>query len=296
MKPTPRTCVVTGGTSGIGRATVLALAREGWRLVVTGRDEGRGRSVAREALERGAAESVFLAADLANLQAVRALAEAVALVAPRIDALINNAGARFDRYGSTVDGFERTMATNHLGHYLLTLLLLEPLRSAEEARVVTLSSVAHRSALMDGCWMYDEPHFERRKAYAKSKLANTLFALELSRRANGLVSHSVDPGIVATRFALNNGWWPWMKHLVMSAAGRHLISAERAASTVVHAASAPELKGINGRHFCECREAAPSAAAGDPALAAELWRLSWEWCGIRPCDLDGRARALMQPG
>ena len=143
------------------------------------------------------------------------------------------------RIEATEDGLERTFATNHLGHFLLTSLLMDHLRAAPSARIITVSSSAHRAANDDGIWSYQGHEYDRRQAYAKSKLANILFAFELARRLQGtrIVSNAVDPGVVSTNFARNNGLLAWAKHTISHGLRGELVSAARAADTIVYLAT-----------------------------------------------------------
>ena len=232
--------VITGATSGIGRAAALGLAQPDAALILVGRNSRRGSEVVERIKKTSpGARAQFIEADLSAQNDVRQLATAIRQKFNHVDVLINNAGARFDTYGATEEGFERTFATNHLGHFLLTSLLLEHLRAAPSARIITVSSAAHRAAKVDGIWSYQEHGYDRRQAYAKSKLANILFAFELARRLQGtrIVSNAVDPGVVSTNFARNNGLLAWAKHTVSHGLRGELVSAARAASTIVYLAT-----------------------------------------------------------
>jgi NAD(P)-dependent dehydrogenase (short-subunit alcohol dehydrogenase family) len=276
-------CVITGGTSGIGRAAALALARDTAHLVLVGRSARRGAQITR--LVRQAAPTVdvrFFQADLSQRREVHRLARTICRDFEHVDVLINNAGARFDIYDETEDGVERTFATNHLGHFLLTNLLLEHLKHAPAARVITVTSSAHAAANEDGRWQYANHDYDRRQAYAKSKLANVLFALELSTRLTGtrVTSNAVDPGVAATRFALNNGLTAWMKHVISHATVGSLRSAESAADTVVYAATSDELAGLSGFLFRQRRIVEGSPPDWARSLSTNLWNESAKLTGL----------------
>ena len=266
--------VITGATSGIGRAAARGLAHSDATLVLVGRNSRRG-SKAAQRINRKApdARTHFIQADLSAQNDVRRLAKTIRREYDHVDALINNAGARFDAFGATEEGFERTFATNHLGHFLLTCLLLEHLRATPSARIITVSSVAHRAAKVDGIWSYQEHEFDRRQAYAKSKLANILFAFELARRLQGtrIVSNAVDPGVALTNFARNNGLLAWAKHTISHALRGELVSATRAADTIVYLATTAKVDGVSGSFFRERSVTEPSQAARNRLLAADLW-------------------------
>ena len=275
--------VITGATSGIGAATALALGRAGASVVLVGRNEARGRKMVRRiGRHEGAGRAEFVRADLSSQRDVRAAATAIAERHLRLDGLINNAGARFDSYGRTADGFERTFATNHLGHFLLTCLLLDKLLLAPQGRVINVSSGSHSSAAATGDWQQTEVGYDRRIAYAKSKLANILFTIELARRlaGTGVTANALDPGGVASRFALNNGLVAWLKHVVAHGIRRQLVRSRTGAETAVYLATVPEVERLSGKFFRDKREAQPSAAASDRQAARELWALSVRWTGI----------------
>jgi NAD(P)-dependent dehydrogenase (short-subunit alcohol dehydrogenase family) len=275
--------VITGATSGIGRAAALALAQSDAALVLVGRNSRRGSEVVERIKNKSpSARAHFIETDLSTQKDVRQLAMAIRREFNHVDVLINNAGARFDTYGATEDGFERTFATNHLGHFLLTSLLLEHLRAAPSARIITVSSAAHRAANMDGTWSYQEHEYDRRQAYAKSKLANIVFAFELARRLKEtrIVSNAVDPGVVSTNFARNNGLLAWAKHTISHGLRGELVSAARAASTIVYLAASAEVAGVTGALFRERQVIEPSPAAHDRALAEALWIQSIALTGL----------------
>lgn len=282
--PSPRrVCLVTGGTSGIGQAVVHRLAEAGCDVVFTGRNAPRGERICRQLARHHPKQSFnFIACDLSSLPSVRRLAEQVARTRTRLDVLINNAGSRIDSYQETDDGLEAMFATNHLGHFLLTALLLDRLLAAPAARIMTVSSRRHRFVKRTHPWSETREGFERWEVYSRSKLANALFAFELARRLENTpaVSHAVDPGIVASNFSRNNGWLPWAKHIVTSLLNRSLVSSRTAAETVIHAATAPAAAVRNGKYYHEKKEIPPALVAQDQELAAELWTASVNWAGL----------------
>jgi NAD(P)-dependent dehydrogenase (short-subunit alcohol dehydrogenase family) len=278
-----RVFVITGGTSGIGRACALALAKGDVGLVLVGRSFKRGSQIRR--LIRKLAPRVhvrFIYADLSEQKDVHRLARTICYDFGHVDVLINNAGARFDTYDETADGSERTFATNHLGHFLLTNLLLEHLKRAPSARIITVTSQAHRAAKEDGDWRYAKDEYDRRQAYSKAKLANILFAFELARRLRGtnVVSNAVDPGVAATRFALNNGLVAWAKHLISHAITGGLVSARRAADGIVYLATSPEIAGLSGCLFRNRSIVEGASAARMSSLSTSLWRESADLTGL----------------
>jgi retinol dehydrogenase 14 len=278
-----QTCVITGATSGIGKAAALALAAKGASLVLVGRNKTRGERISRELrIKYPSVQSEFRRADLSSLDDVRELASATSAKHPQIDVLVNNAGARYDRYQESRDGFELTFATNHLGHFLLTCLLWDCLLASASARIITVSSSAHASAKTDSVWLSQRHGYDRRQAYAKSKLANILFAFELARRlaSTAATSNVLHPGGVATGFARNNGMLSWLRHLAAYGMQGTLLSAEKGAETIVYLASDRDVASISGRYFVQSRPVDPAPGALDLGLAAALWNSSLQWAKV----------------
>jgi len=277
-------CVITGATSGIGRAVARRLAALGANLVIVGRNAGAGRTVVRD-IQRlvPAAEVAFVQADLSNPNEVRKLAADIGETFPHLHVLINNAGARFDTYRITPDGIELTFATNHLGHFLLTCLLYDSLVRAGGARVITVASGSHHGANIANGWFPSREKYDRRLAYANSKLANVLFGYELARRVSGtaVTSNIAEPGGVATNFARNNGVVAWVRHLVAHALSKDLISADKAAEGIVYLATSEEVKGVNSQYFYRGRVVESSPDSRNPEAARHLWELSTEVSGVR---------------
>jgi NAD(P)-dependent dehydrogenase (short-subunit alcohol dehydrogenase family) len=283
--------VITGATSGIGRAAALALAGRGFDLFLIGRDEARGERVRRACRRRHRAGQIeFLRADLAVFADVRRVAAAVRGACDRVDVLINNAGARNDQYDATSEGIERTFAANHVGHFLLTDLLRPLLEKSSPGRVITVASSVHTNADLANGWIGAPERYQRHRAYANSKLANVVFARELAARADPalLVSNAVDPGRVATRFARNNGVTRWLKHIGVHAMRRELVSASRGAETVVYLAVSERGAHVTGGYLRDCEVVSPSALAQDPAVGRELWMLSERLVGLREMTNDSR--------
>lgn len=293
----PRTCVITGATSGIGRAAALALGSSFGQMVLVGRNERAGQALAdRVRRTSPGARAEFVRTDLAVQSEVRRLAQRIAERCQRVDVLINNAGARFNTYQETQDGIERTLAINHLSHFLLTALVMHQLLQAPQARVVTVGSGAHAGLSSQGEWCLSAANYERKLAYGQSKLANIMFAYELGRRLRGttVTSNAVDPGGVATNLGRNNGLLAWLKHLAYYALKGQLLSPQRGAETIVYLATAKELEGVNGKYFYQKAQSRSSAASYDEQAARQLWALS-----VRLTKLDaglGKAWEYYRPG
>lgn len=259
------------------------LAGQGGDLILVGRNQALGERVAALCRRRNpGARAEFLRADLSSQADVRALAAAISARRGHIDVLINNAGARYDTYGESPEGIERTFAGNHLGHFLLTHLLLPQLALATPGRVVTVGSVAHAGADLTRGWVQRGEGYDRRVAYANSKLANIVFARELAARTDParVTSNAVDPGIVFSRFARNNGLKSWLKHVVAHAIRRELISTRAGADTIVYLTSAAALS-LTGRYLRKRMESSPSSLAIDPEIGLQLWNLSLNLTGVR---------------
>lgn len=275
-----KTCLITGATSGIGRATALALARQGARLLVVARDGARGeKTVAELKAVTGNHEVELVLADLSSQQSIRALAAELNRRGDRVDVLLNNAGCYSSERKTTDEGLELTFATNHLGPFLLTNLLLERLRASAPARVVNVASVAHRFGRIDVDDLQHARRYRAMEAYCASKLGNVLFTLELARRleGTGVTANCLHPGVVATRFGqTDEGVFSFLVQL----AAPFMIGPERGARTSVYLASSPEVEGVTGKYFVRCRPAKPSALSQDAGLARELWRVSAQLTGL----------------
>lgn len=272
-----KTCVVTGATSGLGRAAAMDLARLGANLVLTGRNESAGEAIADRIRKECGTHAEFIRTDISSQAEVRALGARISAAYPKLDVLVNNAGARNDRYQASADGIELTFAANHLGHFLLTGLLLENLERSGAGRVITVASVVHRGVSGEKIeWIMPADRYDRRQAYARSKLANILFAFELARRLRDrpVMSNAVDPGIIATRFARNNGLLAWVKHVMSHLVKGELVSAATAADSVVYPAAAEAEAKTTGKLFRGRQIVEASPHAQNRALAEDLWALS----------------------
>lgn len=265
-----RVCLVTGATSGIGRATTLALASRGAELVLLCRDRAKGEETAAAARAAGAAKVDLLIADLSRQSEVRrAAAEFLASGRP-LHVLINNAGVVNLQRTLTADGLEATFAVNHLAYFLLTTLLLDRLRASAPARIINVASDAHKFGPLNFDDLQNGRTYSFMRVYGQSKLANILFTAELARRleGSGVTANSLHPGGVSTGLGKNNGAW---SRGVIALLRPFLRSPDRGAETSVYLATSPAVEGVNGRYFANSREKRPSAAAQDMDAARRLW-------------------------
>jgi NAD(P)-dependent dehydrogenase (short-subunit alcohol dehydrogenase family) len=276
-----KTVLVTGASSGIGRATAIGLAAEGARLILVGRSPERCEETLAEIRRHtGRDDAAMLRADLSSLKEVRRLAEEVLARAGRLHVLLNNAGVTLLRRETTVDGFEATFATNHLAYFLLTGLLLPRLRESAPARIVNVASDAHRFGRLDLGDLQNEQRYRPMRVYGQSKTANILFTQELARRIAGsrVTANALHPGGIRSNLGRSRG--PVLE-AVRKLVGLFLKSPEEGARTSLYLASAPEVEGVSGRYFAKCRERRPAAHARDPELARRLWEQSEELTGLR---------------
>jgi NAD(P)-dependent dehydrogenase (short-subunit alcohol dehydrogenase family) len=266
-----KTIVATGATSGIGEAAVLALAGQGARIVIVARDEARGRATMQkiEAKAPGLGHRLHLA-DLSSIAETRQVGAGITASEPRIDVLINNAGALFSNRRVTPEGVELTFALNHLSYFVLTEALRERLIASAPARIVSTSSTAHQGAKLDFNDLQSANGYGGLKVYGRSKLANILFTRELARRLAGtsVTANCLHPGVVKTRFGESSGGFAG---LLIPFLRPFFISPEAGADTIVYLASSPDVVGMTGGYFAKRTLTEPSAAARDDAAAKRLW-------------------------
>lgn len=275
-----QTALVTGATSGIGEAVATGLARLGAEVAIVARDEAKGKAALDEIrlAAPGAKLQLFLC-DFASLKSIRVLAAEVDRQLPRLQILVNNAGAvnRFRK--TTADGLELTFAVNHLGYFLLTNLLLQKLEASAPARIISTSSAGHRLGKVDFDDLQAERGYRAFRVYGTSKLENILFTRELARRleGRGVTANCFHPGPVRSGFGRNN---PGLFNFLVSLGGPFLRTPEKAAETALYLAAAPELANVSGRYFANLREARASRAAQNDADARRLWEVSEKLAGL----------------
>ena len=277
-----KVCVITGATSGIGRVAAEKLAQMGARLVLVARDPVRAEAILAR-LRAGAPAAAHRAclADLSRISEMKRVAAEIAAAEPRIDILINNAGALYSFRRLTEDGLERHFATNHMAYFVVTNLLLDRLKATAGARIVSTASDAHKSGRLDFSDLQSETGYSSFRAYGTSKLENILFTRELSKRlaGTGVTANCQHPGFVGTRFGQNNASNIFLKGLarVIMSFG---LKPEDGAKTMIYLASSAEVEGKSGGYYYKCKLAEPTAAAQSDADAARLWDLSARIAGL----------------
>jgi NAD(P)-dependent dehydrogenase (short-subunit alcohol dehydrogenase family) len=269
-----RSVLVTGGNSGIGKATAVGLARVGAEVTITSRDEAKGRSAAAEIKDRAGSAVEVMLLDLADLSSVRSFAAEFVATHDDLAVLVNNAGGVFGSRRETVDGFEMTIGTNHIGPFVLTNLLSSLLISSAPSRIINVGSSAHGFA-KDGL-DFDDLNWEARRynqkdAYGHSKLANILHVRELNRRLGpeGVTAYAVHPGVVRTGFG--TGGDSAIVGIGIRIIGRWLLTPEQGAETSIWAATNPYIVEHAGGYFANSAPAKSTRHARDDDQARRLW-------------------------
>ncbi|HEX3793312.1 MAG TPA: SDR family oxidoreductase [Acidimicrobiales bacterium] len=284
---TGKTVVVTGGNSGIGLETALALGNLGARVIISARNPSRGAAAVDLIGARisGVGSVELVVFDLADLASVRAGAAELLERCPRLDVLINNAGLILSERTETVDGYESTLAINHLGPFLLTTLLLPRLVASAPVRIVNVASTAHST--VRGGLPFDDLQstgsYRGMKVYSQSKLANILFTNELAARlaAQGVTANSLHPGTVRTGYGAD-GDAGGLLALGIRIAKPFFLSPAKGALTSAYLAASPEVEGVSGKYFVKCREKAPSKWASKEEHAHRLWDISEQMVAPAP--------------
>lgn len=272
--------LVTGATNGIGLEAARVLARMGAHVAIVGRNPQKTRDAAATLTQETGGDVTPLIGDLSVLAGVHQVAEAFKTQFDRLDVLLNNAGAVFNTYQRTADGYEMTFALNHLNYFLLTHLLLDMLKASAPARIVNVSSDAHRVGKMDFDNLQAEKRFGGFRAYGMSKLANVMFTYELARRleGTGITVNALHPGFVRSGFGHNTqGLMGRLMPLIQIGA----ITVEKGAETSVYLASSPEVEGVTGKYFVKSKPVASSKASYNEADWRRLWEVSEKLTGVQ---------------
>jgi len=275
------TVLITGGTSGIGKATAVAMAAMGANVVVVGRNQERGGAAVEEIKAQSHNESVeLMLADLSVQAEVRRLAEEFLERYDRLDVLVNNAGLVQSKRTETPDGIETTLAINYLAPFLLTNLLLGCLEQSAPSRVITVSSEAQRWGTMDFEDMQSRRKYRGFPVYGMTKLANIMFTYELAERLDGtdVSANCLHPGSVGTNFGQNNRG---AMALFFRTFKPFMRSPEQGADTLIWLASSPEIDGVSGKYFSDRKEIEAKKVAYDPAARRRLWEISEQLTGLK---------------
>jgi retinol dehydrogenase-14 len=276
-----KTVLITGGTSGIGKATAVALAAMGANVVITGRDAERGEAAVEEIKGQSTnADVELILADLCVQDEVRRLVETFLARHDRLDVLVNNAGVVLSKRTETPDGIETTLATNHLAPFLLTNLLLDRLKESAPSRVITVSSEAQRWGNMDFGDLQSTRRYRGFPVYGMTKLANIMFTYELAERlqGTGVTVNCLHPGSVGTNFGQNNRG---AMALFFRTFKPFMRSPEQGADTLIWLASSPEVDGVSGKYFSDRKEIEAKDVAYDPDLRRRLWEISEDLTGLK---------------
>jgi NAD(P)-dependent dehydrogenase (short-subunit alcohol dehydrogenase family) len=278
-RPTPdlhgQVIVITGGNSGIGKESAVSLARMGATVVITARNPAKGEAALADIRQRSGSSSVdVMALDLADFASIRGFAAELLERFDRLDVLVNNAGGIISDRNHTAQGFELTFGANHLGHFLLTDLLLDRLVQSAPSRVITVASIAHRYAL--GGLAFDDLQsdlgYNSMDVYAKSKLANLMFSNELARRLDGtgVTSNALHPGAIRSGFGRSDHA-RGIDRVAMIVGAPFLRSAKSGSKTIVYLASSPDVAGATGGYYVRRKLHRPSKRARDQAAASRVW-------------------------
>ncbi|XP_076219634.1 retinol dehydrogenase 13-like [Aptenodytes patagonicus] len=279
---TGKTVIVTGANSGIGKCVALDLARRNARTILACRSRERGQAVV-EAIRVATGNPAVLLRllDTSSLASVRAFAQAVLREEKRLDVLVNNAGLTGLPFAITPEGLEQTFATNYLGPFLLTNLLLDLLKASAPARVVNVSSFRHSAGTADGRYLTGQERLSGSDAtYNSTKLMNVLFTAELARRlqGTGVTANALSPGVVSTNIMRHFGWAVRALFILIRP---FIKSAEQGAASTIYCAVSEEVSGITGKYFdSDCGLALPSVSARDAGLARKLWEESERLTGL----------------
>jgi len=268
--------LITGGNAGIGKASAIALAQKDAKVIIACRNEAKAKEAVSDIKKAADSELVdYVICDLSDFKSIKSCAENYLNTFGQIDVLVNNAGLFSDTFQLTKDGFELQFGVNHLGHFLLTHLLLDALQKSPAPRIVNVSSGEHYRGKIDMKSFrgeMGEKGYKGMLAYRQSKLANVLFSNELARRYPNICSHALHPGVVGTRIAQKGtnwflgGLWGLFRPM--------MLTPEKGAATSVYVASSPDVLKVNGKYFDKSKEKEPAPLAKDENLAKQLWEIS----------------------
>ncbi|MCH7793298.1 MAG: SDR family oxidoreductase [Planctomycetes bacterium] len=275
-----KVCLVTGANSGIGRETALALAKMGATVTLVARDPAKGGATLDDIKRESGNEHVeLMLADLASLDSIRQLATDFRAKHQQLHVLVNNAGSYNAQRSETKDGFETTFGVNHLAYVLLTSLLLDLLKASAPARIINVSSGAHKGASINFDDLHSNDGYRGMGVYGQSKLANVLFTYELARRleGTGVTANCLHPGVVRTNFGRNNTGIFGSLFVVFQVVARpFLLTPAQGAETSIYLASSPEVEGVTGKYFVKKQPVESNKVSQDIEVAKRLWQVSEE--------------------
>jgi Dehydrogenases with different specificities (related to short-chain alcohol dehydrogenases) len=276
-----RTCIITGANSGIGKVTATSLAQQGAILVMVCRSKEKGLIVLNRIKEKTRNPHIeLIMADFSSQKDIRRAANEIKAHYPVIDVLINNAGAINDQRTETIDGYETTFATNHLGYFLFTNLLLDNLKAAPKARIVNVASEAQRMGKINFDDLQTKNGYTPMKAYSQSKLANIIFTFELAKRLKGtnITANCLHPGVVNTNFGKELKGFTGILFKLFSPFMRN---ADKGAETSIWLTTAPELEGISGKYYSNKKEIKSQPASYDAGIQKKLWEISEQMTNVK---------------
>jgi NAD(P)-dependent dehydrogenase (short-subunit alcohol dehydrogenase family) len=273
--------LISGATSGIGRATAVLLAQSGFSLILLGRNAEKGKVICHQIEKLGNPGVKFYKADFFLMKEVASAAEKIKKEHKSINVLINNAGARFLNHAVSDEGVEQTLAVNYLSHFLLTRLLIEKLEKASSARIINVSSGAHYGGKGIIENITTPQQYDGKQQYSDSKLANVLFTYHLAEKLKDtkVTVNAADPGGVATNFARNNGLFQWIKHRIYYLLKGELLSPMKGADTVFHLSASAQVKGITGKYFYRKKDIRSAELSYNKEMQEQLWNLSLDLIG-----------------
>lgn len=277
-------CLVTGASSGIGKATALGLAKMGATVVMVCRDANKGQAALSEIKRKSGNNSVdLLLADLSSQEAIRRLASEYKSKYQQLHVLINNAGVYYTKRHVTVDGLEAMFAVNYLARFLLTNLLLDIIKRSAPARIINVAGAYHAKGKINFDDLQGEKDFDGQRANHQSKLADVLFTYELGRRleGTGVTVNCLHPGMVVTDLIDKDKDFPVFFKYLYKLSRPLMKSPARGAATSLYLASSPEVEGISGQYFVNKKISPSSPDSHDPQLAQRLWAVSEKLAKLR---------------
>jgi len=280
VKTIEKFCLITGATSGIGKAAAFRCAKEGYNLLLLGRNEKVGNQICKDINEKFETNSKFYKINISSLSEIKLLVNEINKKYDHIDLLINNAGARFDKLFISEEGYELTFATNYLGHFCLTLALLGLFKTASKAIIINIVSNAHYEKSNNIGYLPSKDEYKRHISYGQSKLALVMFSYKLANEFEGtnIIVTAYDPGYVATNFARNNGILAWIKFRTIFFLKRKLRSSRDVADDLLYLVNSEKINNISGKYFAGRTIKFSSYESYDQNAQLKLWKISEELC------------------